>query len=146
MDHCIFKPTAVVVVFHRFTFVSYHMELWLIKSTSSCEMSSLLLGVGRGFRFGNMEPSWFYRLDALTITQPQCGIKSIPINPQYITPDIPDKIKTAAQKKTIGECFYIAQGSKMKTAVYIDFAKWSFNQRYRNMIFDYYDIFFDQVY
>lgn len=62
-------------------------------------MSSLLLGVGRGFRFGNMEPSWFYRLDALTITQPQCGTKSIPINPQYITPDIPDKIKTAAQKK-----------------------------------------------
>lgn len=109
-------------------------------------MSFLLVGVGRGFRFGNMEPSWFYRLDGLTITQPQCGTKSIPRNPQYTTPDIRDSIKTAAQKKTIGECFYIAQGLKMQTVVYIDISKSSFNQKYRNMIFDYYDIFFDEVY
>ena len=50
------------------------------------------------------------------------------------------------QKKTIGECFYIAQGLKMQAVVYIDISKSSFNQKYRNMIFDYYDIFFDEVY
>ena len=79
---------------------------------------SLLARVGRGFRFRNMEPSWFFGLDTLPITQPQCGTNSNARSPQRITTDIPDCIKTAAQKKTT-ECFSIAQRFKMQTLVYI---------------------------
>ena len=67
-----------------------------------------------------MEPSWFYGLDAFPITQPQCGTNSNPRIPQHITLDILDSIKTAAQKKAAGECFYIAQRFEMHTLVYID--------------------------
>ena len=83
-------------------------------------MSFLQVRNGHGFRFRNMEPSWFYRLDALPITQPQCGTNSNPKSSQLITPDIPDSIKTAAQKKITGECCYIAQRFKMHTLVHID--------------------------
>ena len=77
-------------------------------------MSSLLVKVGRGFRFGNMEPSWFYGLEAIPITQLQCGTNSNQRSPQRVTPDIPDSIKIAEQKKTTGECFYIDQRFNQK--------------------------------
>ena len=86
-------------------------------------MSSLLVRVGHGFMFGNMGQSWFYGLDALPITQPQCVINSNPRSHQLITSDISDCVKTAAQKKTTGECFCIAQSFKMHILVCIDVTK-----------------------
>ena len=81
-------------------------------------MNFLLVRIGRGLRFRNVKPSWFYGLDAFPITQPQRGTNSNPRSPQYITPEIPDSIKTAAQRKTTGECFYITQRFKMYALVY----------------------------
>ena len=99
---------------------SFYVHSRLIKSKTYCEMRSLLVRVGLGFRFQNKEPSWFYRLDAPFIAQPQCGTNSNPRSPQGITHDIRDSIKTPAQKKTTGQCFYIAQRFKMHALAYTD--------------------------